>query len=96
MIGGIIIAYLSLSTISADGPATFFQPVNPPRRIQSIAMGGMSRQAPSHTRPAIERAIADGVEWVALFVRETKDGKYIIISDDAYQEWEKEHRKPVI
>ena len=96
MIGGLVIAILSLSAIvSAEEPATFFQPVNPPRCIQSIAMGGMSRQAPTHSRPAIERAIADGVEWVAVFVRKTKDGTRIVISQEASDEWMKAKGKPI-
>jgi len=72
-----------------DQSLPFFQPVAPPRAIQTIALGGMSRQAPSHSRPALERAVIDGIEWVAFFVRRSVDGRHLIVSDETEADWEK-------
>lgn len=59
----------------------FFQPVTPPREFQAIAHRGMMRQAPENTRPAIELAIEDGIEWVEVDVRLTRDGKHVLFHD---------------
>ncbi|MBX9656805.1 glycerophosphodiester phosphodiesterase family protein [bacterium] len=89
MISGLTTTCIFISAaIVGDHSLPFFQPVTPPRPIQTIALGGMSRQAPSHSRPALERAVIDGVEWVAFFVRRTVDGKHLIISEDAQASWE--------
>ena len=76
----------SLPLTAADtnhnvSPFEFFQPVTPPREIQTIAHRGMMRQAPENTRPAIELAIEDGIEWVEVDVRLTKDGKHVLFHD---------------
>ncbi len=62
-------------------PFEFFQPLTPPRAFQTIAHRGMMTQAPENTRPAIERAIEDGIEWVEVDVRLTKDGKHVLLHD---------------
>lgn len=96
MICGLTTTCLFISaSVWGDHSLPFFQPVTPPRPIQTIALGGMSRQAPSHSRPALERAVIDGVEWVALFVRRTEDGKHVIISEDAQAQWEHSKSKSI-
>ena len=69
--------------VSSQGPPfyDFFQPLTPPREYQTIVHRGMMYQAPENTRPAIERAIEDGIEWVEVDVRLTKDGKHVLFHD---------------
>ena len=62
-------------------PFEFFQPLTPPRAFQTIAHRGMMTQAPENTRPAIEMAIEDGIEWVEMDVRLTQDGQHVIFHD---------------
>ncbi len=62
-------------------PFEFFQPITPPREFQTIAHRGMMQQAPENTCPAIELAIEDGIEWVEVDVRLTKDGKHVLFHD---------------
>jgi glycerophosphoryl diester phosphodiesterase len=60
----------------------FFEPINPPRRVQAMAHRGASRQAPENSAPAIEFCIADSIEWVEVDVRRTRDGVHVLIHDD--------------
>ncbi len=60
----------------------FFEPVRPPRSIQVMAHRGAMRQAPENTAAALELSIADGVEWVEVDVRLTKDGRHVLFHDD--------------
>jgi glycerophosphoryl diester phosphodiesterase len=59
----------------------FFEPVNPPRAIQVMAHRGSMRQAPENTKPAIDRSIDDGFEWVEVDVRLTRDGQHVLFHD---------------
>ncbi|MBI2433276.1 MAG: glycerophosphodiester phosphodiesterase [Candidatus Hydrogenedentes bacterium] len=59
----------------------FFEPVVPPRSFQVMAHRGAMRVALEHTRPAIERCIKDGVEWVEVDVQLTHDGQHVIFHD---------------
>jgi glycerophosphoryl diester phosphodiesterase len=63
----------------------FFEPVQPPRAIQVMAHRGGMNQAPENTARALEFSIADGVEWVEVDVRITKDGHHVLIHDAALQ-----------
>jgi glycerophosphoryl diester phosphodiesterase len=67
-----------------DAPRSrpFFEPVNPPRRVQAIAHRGASRQTPENSAAAIEFCIADSIEWVEVDVRRTRDGVAVMIHDD--------------
>ncbi len=40
------------------------------------------RQGPENTAPALERSIADTVEWVEVDVRLSKDGQHVLFHDD--------------
>ena len=60
---------------------TFFEPVKPPRPVQVMAHRGLARQAPENTAPAIELAIADGLEWAEVDVRRSKDGVHVLAHD---------------
>ncbi len=59
----------------------FFSPVQPSRRVQVVAHAGARKQAPENTSAAIERSIADTVEWVRVDVRLTRDGHHVLIHD---------------
>ncbi len=67
--------------LQVDRPQPFFAPVQPARPVQVMAHRGASGQAPENTRAAIERAIADGLEWVELDVRLSRDGRHVILHD---------------
>lgn len=71
------------STGTVDKSFSFFEPVKPPRQIQVMAHRGLSRLAPENTAPAIERCIADGLEWAEVDVRLTKDGVPVLAHDSA-------------
>jgi glycerophosphoryl diester phosphodiesterase len=60
----------------------FFEPVTPPRKFQTMVHRGMSSQAPENTRPAIELASEDGIEWAEVDVRLTSDEKHVLFHDE--------------
>ena len=60
---------------------SFFEPVQPPRRIQVMVHRGEARQAPENTRPAILRCVEDGLEWAEVDVRLTRDGQHVLWHD---------------
>ncbi len=71
-----------LATLQSEaGGFPFFQPLAPPRSLQVMAHRGAAAQAPENTRPALERCIEDGLEWVEVDVRLTKDGQFILAHD---------------
>jgi glycerophosphoryl diester phosphodiesterase len=53
----------------------------PPRRVQVMAHGGARQQAPENTVAALERSIADAIEWIAVDVRLTKDKRHVLMHD---------------
>jgi glycerophosphoryl diester phosphodiesterase len=55
--------------------------VQPPRRVEVMARGGARGQAPENTSAALERSIADGIEWVEVAVRLSRDGRHVLIHD---------------
>ena len=62
---------------------SFFQPVNPPRAVQVMAHCGAMGRAPENTATALEQSIADGVEWVDVAVRLSKDGHHALFDDES-------------
>ncbi|MGD9644757.1 MAG: glycerophosphodiester phosphodiesterase [Pirellulales bacterium] len=44
---------------------------------------GAMRQAPENTAPAIQHAIDDGLEWVEVDVRLTRDGQHVLVHDES-------------
>ena len=73
------------SASTVDKSFSFFEPVKPPRPVQVMAHRGLSRLAPENTAPAIERCIADGLEWAEVDVRLTKDGVHVLAHDSALE-----------
>jgi len=50
-------------------------------KILSIAHRGASQQAPENTLPAIEKALAAGVDMLALEVQRSKDDRAFVLAD---------------
>ncbi len=71
----------TLSATAAEQPFAFFEPVVPPRAFQVMVHRGMASQAPENTRAAIAMCIEDGLEWVEVDVRLTKDGQHVLFHD---------------
>lgn len=59
----------------------FFEPVQPPRRVQVMAHRGAAGQAPENTRPALQRCAEDYIEWAEVDVRRTADGRHVLAHD---------------
>jgi glycerophosphoryl diester phosphodiesterase len=66
---------LFLSTLGA-GMASRGAP-----RVEVIAHRGEHLECPENTMPAIEKAIALGVDWVEIDARTTKDGHFVLMHD---------------
>lgn len=75
-------ALAQVALAAPQGAANFFQPVTPPRSFQVMVHRGVAQGAPENTRPAIEMAIEDGLEWVEIDVRLTADGQHVLFHDD--------------
>ena len=67
---------------SAQPHFPFFEPVDPPRKIQVMVHRGMASAAPENTAAAIKMCVQDFCEWAEVDVRLTKDGRHVIIHDD--------------
>ena len=50
-------------------------------KVDVIAHRGEHIECPENTMPAIEKAIALGVDWVEIDVRTTKDGAFVLMHD---------------
>ncbi|MBI1784477.1 glycerophosphodiester phosphodiesterase family protein [Candidatus Sumerlaeota bacterium] len=59
----------------------FFEPVQPPRRVQVMVHRGEAGQAPENTRAALVRCIEDGFEWAEIDLRLTKDHVHVLSHD---------------
>ena len=78
---GIVLGSVAAAA-EGDRPAfPFFEPVRPPRAIQVMAHHGAMAPAPQNTSRELELSIADGVEWVAVDVRITKDGHHLLFDN---------------
>jgi glycerophosphoryl diester phosphodiesterase len=76
------IAWLAGATALAASEAfPFFEPIQPPRRVQVIAHRGEAGQAPENSRAALVRCVEDGIEWAEVDVRRTRDGQHVIWHD---------------
>ena len=76
----VVPVWLAVGAVAAE-PREFFQPVDPPRAYQVMVHRGLASIAPENTRAAIDRAIEDGLEWVEIDVRLTKDGQHVVFHD---------------
>ncbi len=53
----------------------------PPRPFQVVVHRGLARQAPENTQAALAMCVEDGLEWVEIDVRLTKDGQHVLFLD---------------
>lgn len=78
----IVFAVVSSGAVSATEPFfRFFEPVQPPRRVQLMAHRGLQAVAPENNAEAVLACAFEFVEWAEVDVRRTKDGKHVILHD---------------
>ncbi len=68
--------------VAAESGFEFFEPLTPPRSLAVAAHRGLAQAAPENTRRAIQMCSEDGVPWVAVDVRRTKDGRHVLFADE--------------
>lgn len=73
---------MGVSILAMADSTPLFEPIKPPRPVGVVAHRGESRVAPENTRAAVIRSIADGLEWVEVDVRRTKDGRHVIVGPE--------------
>jgi glycerophosphoryl diester phosphodiesterase len=75
-----IVSCLFLPSLAlAQANFTFFEPVDPPRKVQIMVHRGMHMLAPENTLPAILACADDFIEWAEIDVRKTKEGQHVVI-----------------
>ena len=78
-----VLLILSLTTpLAAQPNYKFFEPVQPPRATQVMAHRGMHTLAPENSLSAVLACAADYIEWAAVEIRLTKDGRHVVLHDD--------------
>ena len=70
------------SPVSGQPNYSFFEPVEPARKIQVMVHRGMAMAAPENSAAAIKMCAQDFCEWAEIDVRLTRDGRHVIIHDD--------------
>ncbi|MBI2825118.1 MAG: glycerophosphodiester phosphodiesterase [Planctomycetia bacterium] len=70
-----VFTLLATSAVAAPDAGGLFAP---PGRARVVVPGGYTQQAPSNTVRPIQMAIEDGLEWLEVEVRRTKDGRHIV------------------
>ncbi|MBX9791158.1 MAG: glycerophosphodiester phosphodiesterase family protein [Pirellulales bacterium] len=73
----------AVPSVPTSGVEPLFEPIEPPRRVQLMLHRGALRQAPENTAPAIQHAIDDGLEWVEVDVRLSRDRQHVLVHNDA-------------
>ncbi|MBS0261127.1 MAG: glycerophosphodiester phosphodiesterase family protein [Planctomycetes bacterium] len=68
-------------SVQAQPGFEFFEPVQPPRRVQVMAHRGLKMLAPENTGAAILGCYSDFIEWAEVDVRLTHDGQHVIWHD---------------
>jgi glycerophosphoryl diester phosphodiesterase len=74
----------ALAAAASPAPFPFFAPVEPPRSFEVMVHRGASAQAPENTQPALEHCIEDGLAWVEVDVRLTRDGEHVLAHDERW------------
>lgn len=70
---------LSVGPVFGQASFPFFQPVQPPRAVQVIAHRGLQSLAPANSTPAVLACAEDYIEWAAIDVQLTRDGRHVVI-----------------
>ncbi len=78
-----VLLVLALTAPAAAQPNyKFFEPVQPARATQVIAHRGMHTLAPDNSPNSVLACASDYIEWAAVDIRLTKDGRHVVIHDD--------------
>ncbi len=77
-----VVAVVSLATLLLGTLA--FNQVGGPEKVDIIGHRGAAASRPENTMSAIEKAIADGADWVEIDVQETADGEVIVVHDSDF------------
>lgn len=75
----LLLVLFSASPASAQWKFSFYEPVQPARKVQVMVHRGMQMLAPENSLPAILACADDYLEWAEIDVRLTKDGQHIVI-----------------
>ena len=81
-LAAVFACFVSASSVAAEPGFEFFEPLVPPQRLAVAAHRGLAAAAPENTKRAIGMCIEDGVPWVAVDVRRTKDGRHVLFADE--------------
>lgn len=77
-----IIGWLGCISASWAQPQfSFFEPVQPARKVQIMAHRGLAMLAPENSLPAINGCVADFIEWAEVDLRLTRDRKHVVLHD---------------
>ncbi len=79
----LLACFVGVPARAATPAFEFFQPLEPARAFAAMVHGGLANVAPANTRRAIELCIQDGVEWLEVDVRRTKDGHHVLFPNAA-------------
>lgn len=78
---GLCVLCLAAAPGFAQSEFSFYEPVQPARRVQVMAHRGMQMLAPENSVSAVLACVDDFVEWAEIDVRLTKDGQHVVIHD---------------
>lgn len=74
----------SAAAVAAAGAATLSRGLWAEEAVAVIANRGAAAARPENTLAAVERAIADGADWIEIDVQETADGHVVVIHDSDF------------
>ena len=74
-------AVVGATAVSAIVGLSILETIELEDRAEIIAHRGASMHAPENTLAAVERAIADGADWVEIDVQESADGVVVVVHD---------------
>jgi glycerophosphoryl diester phosphodiesterase len=85
LLAGLLLPVAMTTSAVAQTPFQFYEPVQLPRKVQVVANGGMRMLAPANSVEAIDECALDYVEWAAIDVRLTKDGRHVVMDEDPFR-----------
>ncbi len=80
----LLIGVLTAAVLSAALGWVLLGRIRDPRPVAVIAHRGAAALAPENTLSSVERAIADGTDWVEIDVQETADGEVVLLHDSDF------------
>jgi len=79
----IAIAVLAAAYVWSSSYDTYSLRIEHMRTVQVTAHRGASTVCPENTMAAFEEAIRQGADWIELDVRESRDGRVIVLHDES-------------